>query len=458
MVNLDGYKEVLSVRKETVRVQAGIRLHDLGLAMQQHGLAMPNLGSIDQQSIAGAISTATHGSTLQHGIMSDSIIGLRLMLANGRTVWCSKEQNLDLFRAALVSLGALGIIVEVDFRGVPSFDISWQQSIVPLEQILARWEKDLWTQAEFVRVWWLPYTKRAIIWKADKTSEPRRKPKASWYGSVLGYHTYHTLLYVAQYIPRILPTVEWFIFGMQYGFKPGPTGSAVQEARTGLLMDCLYSQFVNEWALPLEKGPEAISRLSTWLHGDAKAARIPLSPKGTYVHGPIEVRCTNSTGSDPRPFLDPTSREGPTLYLNATLYRPYGLDPPCRERYYEAFERLMKELGGRPHWAKNFATVTPEDIEDMYGDDLEQWRKVRSMVDPDGVFVGDWHRRNILAGSDVLANEERIVDRERQRGGGVLVWGEQVNEGSEESRPGSAESYEVLQEAEAGSILLEKRN
>jgi D-arabinono-1,4-lactone oxidase len=199
---------------------------------------------------------------------------------------------------------------------------------------------------------------------------------------------------------------------MQYGFKPGAVvTTAIEPGREGLLMDCLYSQFVNEWALPLEKGPEAITRLSAWIHGDQETARIPFSPKGVWVHCPVEVRVSDTTlSSSPRPYLDPTSREGPTLYLNATLYRPYLRDPPCRERYYEAFEWLMRDLGGRPHWAKNFTTLaSARDLRDMYGEDMDQWLKVRQEVDPDGLFVGEWHRRNLLLTSSY---ESKITESE----------------------------------------------
>ena len=163
-------------------------------------------------------------------------------------------------------------------------------------------------------------------------------------------------------------------------------------------MNCLYSQFVNEWALPLEKGPEAITRLSAWINGDMATARIPFPSDGLYVHCPIEVRVTDTTSASkatPRPFLDPTCRDGPTLYLNATLYRAYLRDPPCVDRYYEAFEWLMHEMGGRPHWAKNFQTLLGPEVERLYGDDLDQWLAVRREVDPDGMFLGEWHHRNL---------------------------------------------------------------
>lgn len=399
LVNLDDFNRVLQVDPETgiVTVEAGIRLSELSTRLEKHGLTLANLGSIDSQSIAGVFATGTHGSSLRHGLLSECVEALSLVLANGQLVRCSATNNLPLFRAALLSLGALGIIVEVTFKATPTFNVAWRQERYPLSRVLDEWSTGLWSSHEFVRVWWLPYLNGAIVWRADKTDLPLRAPPRNFYGESLGYHVYHNLLALSNYVPPILPWVEWFVFGMQYGFQAGSTVTeAVEPAHTGLLMNCLYSQFVNEWALPLEKGPEAIRRLSAWLHGDLATARIPFSATGLWVHCPVEVRVSDSTlTQNARPFLDPTSREGPTLYLNATLYRPYLRDPPCKDRYYEAFEWLMRDMGAKPHWAKNFSTRDPNELHELYESDMDAWLSVRHQADPDGMFVGEWHRRNL---------------------------------------------------------------
>lgn len=429
LINLDNFKEVLDVNKETARVvmQSGIRLHALSEVLNQHGLAMPNLGSINDQSIAGAISTGTHGSTLRHGLLSSSIVSLRITLADGKTRFCSPEEKPDLFRAALISLGALGIITEVTFQAVPAFTLAWKQVIDTDVSMFNAWNKSLWTQTEFVRVWWYPYTRRAVVWTAEKTEvEPQPHP-GSYYDAWLGYYVYHNLLYLGQHIPRVLPWVEWFVFGMQYGFKNGTTTSAIQPSRQALLMNCLYSQFVNEWAIPLSKGTEALRRLSSWLNHltpedpDYVPHNIPFSAVNLFVHAPVEVRVTDTSNSTtPRPHLDPTSLAEPTVYLNATLYRPYNLDPPCRQRYYQGFEYLMRELGGKPHWAKNFESNSQE-IEDLYGEQLLDWKKIRNDSDPEGMFVGDWHRRFILGNDPKLALEESEVSRTKLWSGGLKI-------------------------------------
>ncbi len=419
LVNLDNFNKILSVDKATglVTMQSGIRLYELGEQLDRHGLAMPSLGSINEQSIAGVFSTGTHGSSLRHGLISSDVASLRITLADGRTRLCSRTEEVELFRAALLSVGALGIIAEVTFRAVPAFSLRWRQTIDTDAKMLAEWEKSLWTQAHFVRVWWFPYTGRAVVWAADDSTEAHRDPPVRNYDGARGYFVYHNLLYLAQFVPRILPWVEWFVFGMQYGFANGSAIGAVQPSRQALLMNCLYSQFVNEWAIPLHRGPEALVRLGAWLNRLKPGDRgyvdhgIPFSAEGLYVHAPVEVRVADTSLSPdaPRPFLDPTVEDGPTLYLNATLYRPYLRDPPCRERYYEAFEWLMRDLGGKPHWAKNFVA---RDLEELYGEPLRRWREVRNEADPEGMFVGPWHRRYVMGrGTPRLTLEEEEDDK-----------------------------------------------
>jgi D-arabinono-1,4-lactone oxidase len=428
MVNLDKYNKVITVdrQKKTLVVEGGIRLRQLNTEANELGWTIPNLGSIDEQSIVGAISTATHGSALRHGLLSESVKSLRIVLANGRAVRCSPEQNEELFRAALISLGALGIITEVEYQMTDACNIEWTQSLAPLSKILNTWDTTLWTEKEFTRVWWMPYMKRAIVWSAEKTDKPERPPPSSFYGGSVGFHTYHTLLWLSNYIPQILPWVEWFVFGMQYGFSTGQSTSAVEPLRTGLLMNCLYSQFVNEWAIPLEKGPEAITRLSAWINGEpASVHQIPFDNKGLYVHCPIEVRVSDTSRCQPRPYLDNTNSDGPTLYLNATLYRAHLQDPPCKDRYYDAFEWLMREMGGKPHYAKNWQFTSSDYVQKAFGENLRKWIQIRNEADPEGMFLGEWHRQAFglgLGQEDRFPLLEREVERTAARPGDCQLW------------------------------------
>ena len=462
-MNLDNFNKIVSADPDsgTVTFEAGISLHNLGDELSKYGLSVPNLGSIDVQSVAGAISSGTHGSSLTHGLLSQSITAISLVLANGQLVRCSATSNVQLFRAALLSLGSLGVITEITFKAVPDFKIAWTQSLHPLSEVLETWDTTLWSSAEYTRVWWMPYLSRAVFWRAKTTDEPLRPPPMTWYGGRVGFLTYHNLLALCQWVPGLLPWVEWFVFGMQYGFQPGRvTMTAVEPGRSGLLMDCLYSQFVNEWALPLSKGPEAITRLGAWINGDEKASGIPFSSKGVWVHCPIEVRVSDTTtqrnASGVRPFLDPTCATEPTLYLNATLYRPYNRDPPCRMRYYEAFEYLMRELGGRPHWAKNFETS--KEIPEMYGEDMEEFMKVRNENDPEGMFLGEWHHRVLPianSGEKVLGEREKGRRKMGKGFGDSVEWIGQEWKAAVESEDEKGPLVQALKEGKDGGLETE---
>ncbi|KAF2673441.1 L-gulonolactone/D-arabinono-1,4-lactone oxidase [Microthyrium microscopicum] len=471
MVNLDYLKRTLNVDQESkrVRVEAGMRLYQLNDVAAEYGLTIANLGSIDEQSIAGAIATGTHGSSMAHGTLAQSVMSLRIVLGSGECVTASDKENSDLFHAALCSLGALGIIVEVEYQLVSDRRIEWLQTSMPLDDMLRDWSNGLWTQAEFTRIWWLPYSRRVIVWRADETNLPLRAPESNWYGGLVGYHMYKALLGIAHFIPRLLPTIEWFVFGMQYGFNDDMRISAVEQQRSGLLMNCLYSQFVNEWALPLSAGPDIIRAMDAWLHHASlpNHPSVKPAPNGLRVHCPIEVRVADTTRG-PRALMDPSCATEPTLYLNATLYRPYGLDPPCHAPYYEAFESVCSALGGRPHWAKNFATVERGDVERMYGTDLKKWRKVRSQSDASGMFVGDWHRRLVMPANAEkgMACEEHMSSVRTQWDGSVDWVGTQTEVGgSGESTPrgprsvagSSEESFEVWgREVEESAVLVER--
>lgn len=443
-------------------VEAGCRVFELNEYVKKHSLAVQNLGSISDQSIAGLISTGTHGSTQYHGLVSQQVVSITFLNSDAKEVTCSSIESPEIFRAALLSLGKIGIITQVTLRTCPSYTIKSKQEMIKFDTLLSNWD-NLWLDSEFIRIWWFPYSGNCICWRASKSDDPLSDPRPSWYGTKFGRFFYESLLWVSVHVmPSLTPAIERFVFNQQYGNVEtlGTGDVAVQHSVDGLNMDCLFSQFVNEWSAPLSKGQEVLLQLRSVIHEAASKGEF-------YVHAPIEVRCSNVTNSDTpftdesgepslyppqawlakrdrlssgpipgnnfRPYLDnspflpfagegaPVTNDQLTLFVNATMYRPFRTNVKTHQ-WFQAFEDILSKAGGKPHWAKNFIGVdgeqkTKEDLKaqldfggkefysmigfnpvmkDWFGENLVKYNQVRRETDPHGVFLSGkiWADRN----------------------------------------------------------------
>ena len=139
LLSLDRIRGIVAAdaASRTAVIRAGSPIHELGAPLRAAGLAMETMGDIDRQTLAGAISTGTHGSGPTLGNISTQVVGLRLVTADGAIVDCSGEREPELFRLARVSLGALGVITEVRLRVLPAYRLHERTWSCPFEQCMA---------------------------------------------------------------------------------------------------------------------------------------------------------------------------------------------------------------------------------------------------------------------------------------------------------------------------------
>ena len=145
-----------------VTVQAGMPLHRLNRLLEAAGLAMTNLGDIDQQTVAGALSTGTHGSGSAYGGLATQIRGLELVLADGSTLTCSATENPDVFAAARVGLGALGVVSTVTLAVEPLFALRAEEGPMPLDAVMSGFD-ELAESADHVEFYWFPHTRTTLV-------------------------------------------------------------------------------------------------------------------------------------------------------------------------------------------------------------------------------------------------------------------------------------------------------
>ncbi|KAF9935415.1 hypothetical protein FBU30_000013 [Linnemannia zychae] len=395
MINTDKLNNLISVDEanRTVTVQAGMKLHKLHDILELRDLAMSNLGSISDQSVAGVMATATHGTGAEYPSLCASVLALTLITATGEVISCSKTERADIFNAAVCSLGALGIITRITLQCEPAFRLENKQEPAKLNDVLNNLDSIIHS-AEHVRLWWYPHTDNVVVWRANRTTKEISLPTSSWRTSRwFTVHFYEGLLYICRFIPRLIPTLSRFMFWATQS-KP------IERVDTSVKIfnfDCLFSQYVNEWSIPWSRTAEALKALDLFIESgivqndtNSKDATENANRKGEplKVHFPVEIRFVKKDDV----WLSPAYGVD-SCYIGIIMYRPYGKAVPYK-RFWSGYEKIMASLGGRPHWAKAHS-VTSEDLEKSYPK-MKEFSAIRQRLDPDGMFLNDYLHRHLV--------------------------------------------------------------
>lgn len=369
LLNLDELSGVTHVEGHDVTLRAGTRLRDIGTLLAPWGLALPNMGDIDSQSVAGAVSTGTHGTGLDFTGYSGMVTALRLALPDGRVVDCSKEQECELFDAARVGLGAFGVILTVTLRCVPAFVLEAGETTEPIaglfESFLPRSR-----EADHLEFFWFPGTGRATV------KELRRLPAG---------HRTRPAPPFRRVVSDLLSNGAFGALNAASAVAPGlagPTREVASRLMAGpRFSDQSHRVFVSprrvrfretEYALPLDTFPGVVS--------DVERA---IMASGVSVAFPIEVR---TAAADDTWLGTASGRE--SLYVAVHRYFRQDLTP-----FLAAVEPIFRHYGGRPHWGKEH-TLSADDVTRLYPRAADA-RRIREKVDPDGVLLNA-HLRALL--------------------------------------------------------------
>jgi L-gulonolactone oxidase len=361
----------VDAHRSVVTAPAGVTLGMLNAALAKAGFALPVLGSITKQTIAGAIATATHGTGLGFGTLSSLVESFEIATPGLGLIRAARHENTELFHAGRCSLGALGVHVSFTLRVVPAFNLSVREQPRRVDEALAAAAENL-ARHDYYRLWYLPHTGRMWEWQARRvpadspTVLPAKKSlrRTWWTEGPVGRRLFEGVLFAATFNERLIPWLNRRYAAAQFD-------SASEWARpsaAAFAIDCLFRQHVDEWAIPIERTVEAVRSIEALIAGRRFTAQLP-----------VEIRFAPADDV----WLSPCYAR-PSCYIGIIAYRPFGRDFRFRP-FFAAFEALMKALGGRPHWAKSFE-VSPEEFAGMY----ERWgdfARVRERCDPHGVFA-----------------------------------------------------------------------
>lgn len=391
MVCLKNYSAVLEINhdKKQVTVQAGLLVNDLNQLLDRHGLALPNLSSVSGMSCAGTLGTCTHGTGINYGLVANFVVSLELMTAKGEILHCSRSSNKDIFLAALCHLGSVGIILSVTWQCEPAFKLHQQCEAMTLEKVLDSLET--WKSSdEYFKFHWYPHTGQAKVYHVNRTSEPVTDSSSWFWDKAIGYWSLEFLYWLSSFVPQLVPYVNWGFFKLLHS-QPS---SRVDQSFKVFNFDCLFKQYVTEWAIPQDKTAFVLRKLQSWI-----------KESGYHVHFPVEVRFVKKDDI----FMSPCYEQD-VCFINIIAFRPYNKFIP-HEPYWKYYEELCMSVGGKPHWAKAH-DLTATDIAKMFPK-FQEFREICQKLDPLSLFRNEYVDKVIFGSASVSNGGINIGGKEQ---------------------------------------------
>ncbi len=380
LLSLDALQGIESVDSEqqTVTVLGGTRLKKLGDLLLERGLAQENLGDIDVQSIAGAISTGTHGTGIRFGTLSTQVKGLTLVTASGELLECSEERNPDVFKAAQVSLGTLGVIAKVTLRVVPAKRLRFQSHRERLADCLANLERYKQENSHF-EFFWLPYTQWVQAKFLNETDAP--STGSNLWGTfnkiVLENGAYWLLSECCRLVPRLSQSVS------RFSARAIASVDEVDYSHRVFATPRLVRFQEMEYNIPAEHFLSVLGEIQACIEQQQFA-----------VHFPVECRFVHSDDM----WLSPAYQRE-SAYLAVHMYRGMAY-----QSYFQQIEAIFRRYQGRPHWGK-MHTQNAADLAALYPR-WQDFRRIRSRLDPHGLFLNDYLRRLLAADEPIPADAD----------------------------------------------------
>ena len=349
---------LVAVDGDLVTVQAGMPLHRLNRILAEHGLAMPNLGDIDQQTVAGAISTGTHGSGQAYSTLASCVEAVTLVTGTGAV------QRLDasspLFPAARLGLGALGVLVEVTLRCVPAFTLLADERPMALTEVLAQLDEGI-ASNDHLEFYWYPYTDRAQLKRNNKVPEPDRplSPFRRWLDDeFLANTVFQGVSRLGRAVPATVPLISAVA-------ARALTARTYTDRSDRVFCTPRRVRFTEmEYEIPRECLGEVLTALPRIIDGLPFKVQFPVEVRFT---GPDDVWLSHSYGRD-------------SAYVAVHQFSGSPYEP-----YFRAFEAVCAPLGGRPHWGK-LHYRDAESLRAAYPK-FDAFRAARAELDPDRTFT-----------------------------------------------------------------------
>ncbi|MFM8528332.1 MAG: D-arabinono-1,4-lactone oxidase [Ilumatobacteraceae bacterium] len=370
LVSMDDLRRLVAVDREagTVTVEAGITIADLNELLQALGLALTNLGDIAYQTISGAISTSTHGTGARFTGLAGQVRALRLVDGTGGI---HHIVDPDQVRLATVGVGALGIVTRYTLAVVPAFRLRAEEGAGRLDDLLDELDRHV-DENDHFEFFWLPHTPWALTKRNRRTDDEPDQPSARdrarlwWSKTFIENIGFGILCELGNRRPSLIPRLATALPSSGTSVRTSDSHRIFASARLVRFLEM-------EWAIPRSECATALRRLRSMIHDE-----------GHLVSFPVEVRFT---AADDVALSTASGRD--TAYVAVHMHK--RMPSSDTERYFGSVERIMRDLGGRPHWGK-MHNMGADDLAPLYPR-WNEFLELRERMDPRRAFANDYTDR-----------------------------------------------------------------
>jgi L-gulono-1,4-lactone dehydrogenase len=374
MLRPDRLAGIIAVDRDamTVTAYAGTQLKVLNHELERLGLSLHNMGDIAEQTLAGAISTGTHGTGGVAAGLAAQLAGFQLVTGTGEVLDASTSHNADLFALGRVGLGALGILTTVTFAVEPLFLLEAHEQPMSWDEALGSFDA-MADESHHCDMYWFPHTDRMLTKRNTRldadVSEARPVGRVrGWVDDeLLSNSVFGALTAVANRAPRVIPRMN-------------QVSARALSART--YSDVAHRVFTSprrvvfremEYAVPRAAGLDAL-----------REARRVVDASDWRISFPVEIRVAPADD-----VALSTAYDRDSFYL--AFHTHHRSDWATHAAYVAAMEDVMCAYDGRPHWGK-LHTRTAADLAPAYPR-FGEFVALRDRLDPDRLFSNDYLRR-----------------------------------------------------------------
>ena len=359
LLSLDHLSGVENIDQEqcATTILAGTRLYDLDQYLQPFNQSLMQQGDIDQQSLAGAVSTGTHGTGADLYCISGYVKHFELLNASGELLQCSPTENTDIFNAGRVSLGSLGILTKITMQNKPRYKLKEHVELCPVTDMLAHIQQ--WkTEHRHIECFIFSHNAQLMLKTLNVTEEDIQPRKESWPSE-------DSLLTMCSELSRTFPSSNLYLQKLLGVFVKPTTFVDWSSQIFPTPRNTRFNEM--EYQIPVDQGLVCLQEILEVMRKHKIQTFFPL-----------EFRFVKGDDIWLSSFYQQDS-------ISISVHQYYKQDPHL---LFNVIEPILQKYKGRPHWGK-MHTLNYQQLRELYPK-WDNFMQIRKQLDPSKKFLNPY--------------------------------------------------------------------